>query len=106
MTAAGRRARGRSRLAALVVLVMGVWLLPSARSALGAPAASDEGMVRVAMRGQDIGSLDPALAYDDASWSLLGATCARLMSSPLEPEVAARRPTVSRDGKTYTFTLR
>jgi ABC-type transport system substrate-binding protein len=63
-------------------------------------------MVRVAIASMDIDSLDPALAYRDGSWSLLSATCTRLLSSPLEPEVAARRPKVSRDGRTYTFTLR
>ena len=59
--------------------------------------------------------MDPARANTQASWSLLDLTCARLMSYPdragsraydLAPEVAAAPPKTSRDGKTYTFTLR
>jgi peptide/nickel transport system substrate-binding protein len=59
--------------------------------------------------------MDPAMANTQASWSLLDLTCARLMTYPdkpppaafqLVPEVAASPPAVSRDGKTYTFTLR
>ena len=59
--------------------------------------------------------MDPAIANTQASWSLLDLTCARLMAYPdkpgqaayrLTPEVAAAPPKLSRDGKTYTFTLR
>ena len=58
---------------------------------------------------------DPALAYLPASWSILDATCAGLMTYPdkppptglrIEPEIAASYPRVSRDAKTFTFTLR
>ena len=60
-------------------------------------------------------SLDPARSYTTAGWSILDATCARLMSYPdkpppagsrIVPEVAAAAPKISPDGKTYTFTLR
>jgi ABC-type oligopeptide transport system substrate-binding subunit len=59
--------------------------------------------------------MDPAIANTQASWSLLDLTCARLMTYPdkpgpqayrLVPEVATGLPRVSRDGKTYTFTLK
>lgn len=59
--------------------------------------------------------LDPALASTPAAWALLDTTCARLLAYPdkappagfrLEPEVATAMPRVSRDGLTYTFTLR
>lgn len=59
--------------------------------------------------------LDPALSYEPAGWALLDLTCARLMNYPdkrppegfrLVPEVAARYPRISRDGRTYTFVLR
>ena len=55
------------------------------------------------------------MANTQASWSLLDLTCARLMTYPDKPppaayrpvpEVAAAPPRISRDGKTYTFTLR
>jgi peptide/nickel transport system substrate-binding protein len=64
---------------------------------------------------EQLDSMDPAIANTQASWSLLDLTCARLMTYPdkpgqaayrLTPEVAAAPPKVSRDGKTYTFTLR
>ena len=59
--------------------------------------------------------VDPALAYRIPSWALLEATCPRLMNYPdkpppdglrIVPEVAASYPRVSRDAKTFTFTLR
>ena len=65
--------------------------------------------------GSGIDSLDPALAYTAPAWALLDATCLRLMSYPdkptpgsfqLVPEAAAAPPKVSRDGTTYTFTVR
>ncbi len=58
---------------------------------------------------------DPALAYYQVSWQQEYATCAKLLNYPdapaprgsqLQPEVAASMPTVSADGKTYTFTIR
>jgi ABC-type transport system substrate-binding protein len=64
---------------------------------------------------EPLDTMDPAMANTQASWALLDLTCARLMTYPdkpppaafqLIPEVAAAPPTVSRDGKTYTFTLR
>ena len=60
--------------------------------------------------------MDPALAYGVGAWSLIDTTCARMLrprgsshaptASPLVPEVASTLPRVSRDGMTYTFTLR
>jgi ABC-type transport system substrate-binding protein len=73
------------------------------------------GVVRIALRSADVDSLDPALSYTVASGTLVDTTCARLLAysdrpvhggTRLEPEVAARLPRVSRDNKTFTFTLR
>jgi peptide/nickel transport system substrate-binding protein len=73
------------------------------------------GIVRIAMVATDLDSLDPALAYAAQSSVLLDTTCARLLvssghatpdGSGLVPEVAAGPPRRSRDGRTYTFTLR
>ena len=70
------------------------------------------GTFRVVLFGLDF--VDPALAYSPSSWALLDATCAKLMNYPDRglpdglrpvPEVAARYR-VSKDGRTYTFTLR
>jgi YVTN family beta-propeller protein len=59
--------------------------------------------------------LDPAIAYSSPSWEVLYATCAKLLNYPdqtgavgerLTAEVATSLPTVSADGRTYTFTIR
>jgi YVTN family beta-propeller protein len=63
----------------------------------------------------DVASMDPALPVDPLSGQLMYATGANLLNYPdaagprgsrLEPEVAESLPTRSRDGKTYTFTIR
>jgi ABC-type transport system substrate-binding protein len=75
--------------------------------ALGSSSeARQGGTVRVALRQLDVDSLDPALSYSVATSELLFATCARLLSPDLRPEVAIRFPQISRDRKTHTFTLR
>jgi peptide/nickel transport system substrate-binding protein len=63
----------------------------------------------------DTDFVDPALAYYQTSWQFEYATCAKLLNYPdrpgtagsqLIPEVAASLPSVSADGKTYTFKVR
>ena len=63
----------------------------------------------------DTDYVDPALAYYQVSWQLEYATCVKLLNYPdktgaagaqLQPEAAESLPTVSADGKTYTFTVR
>jgi peptide/nickel transport system substrate-binding protein len=63
----------------------------------------------------DIDYVDPALSYYVPTWAIEYATCAKLLNYPdrpapeggrLQPEVARAMPTVSPDGKTYTFELR
>jgi peptide/nickel transport system substrate-binding protein len=74
-----------------------------------AASVKDGGVARVLLRTEDVDSLDPAIAYATAAWTLLDTTCALLLrreGSGLAPEVAAGPPRVSRDRKTYTFTLR
>ena len=74
------------------------------------------GVVRVILRGEDVDSMDPALAYAVGAWSLIHTTCALLLRptrpvdglgrDALEPEVAVAAPRVSNGGRVYTFTLR
>jgi peptide/nickel transport system substrate-binding protein len=73
------------------------------------------GVVRVDAPAQIIASLDPALAFDPWSWSILYTTCAKLLNYPdrpapagsrLEPEVAAALPTSLDGGRTYRFAIR
>jgi ABC-type transport system substrate-binding protein len=100
--------------AALGAAVLGL----AAASAASTPSATPPkgGIFRVVYAPPEpLDTMDPAMANTQASWTLLDLTCARLMTYPdkpppaafqLVPEVAAAPPTVSRDGKTYTFTLR
>ena len=73
------------------------------------------GTFRISYAAGDFDSVDPARSYSTAGWALLDLTCARLMTYPdapppagfrLVPEVSAGFPRVSRDRRTYTFTLR
>ena len=63
----------------------------------------------------DIDYVDPALSYYVPTWAIQYATCAKLVNYPdrpapeggrLQPEVARAMPTISADGRTYTFELR
>jgi YVTN family beta-propeller protein len=80
-----------------------------------APSPGAGGTLRLATAPQTLDSMDPAIAFNPASWELLDATCAKLLNYPdkpapagsrLEPEVAQSLPTRSAGGKTYTFTIR
>jgi peptide/nickel transport system substrate-binding protein len=88
-----------------------------AGAALGHATRSEQGGIfRISLHATSgIDYMDPALASSPPAWALLDTTCARLMAYPdkpapegfrLHPEVAEAFPAVSRDGKTYTFTLR
>jgi ABC-type transport system substrate-binding protein len=102
----------RLRLSTLV-LGAGVVLLTAAGIA---PAASTaERILRLNVADTDVSYLDPALNYDFIGWRVELATCARLLTYPdkagragtvLTPEVAAGFPIVSRNGRSYTYTIR
>ena len=71
------------------------------------------GTLRVNLLDTDFEFSDPGLAYDTLAWSMLYATQLKLLNFPdkmapaasqLYPEAATAFPTVSKDGKTYTFT--
>jgi ABC-type oligopeptide transport system substrate-binding subunit len=110
-----KRRRNTLAAAALGTAVLG---LVVARADPGGSATkpSNGGIFRVVFAPpEQLDTMDPAIANTQASWSLLDLTCARLMTYPdkpgqqayrLVPEVATGLPRVSRDGKTYTFTLK
>jgi peptide/nickel transport system substrate-binding protein len=119
------RRSGRRLLLASVVLALGSGLLSAA--SFEATASPDQGAIRsggtLLIGIPDFDFIDPALAgppddappFSVATWPVEDATCALLMryavrASPIRydlvPEVAAGYPSVSRDGKTYTFTIR
>jgi ABC-type oligopeptide transport system substrate-binding subunit len=109
--------RRRTTIPAVAALGTAVLGLAGA-SAASAPGATPPrgGIFQVVFAPpEQLDTMDPAIANTQAAWSLLDLTCARLMTYPdkpapdafhLVPEVAAAPPKVSRDGKTYTFTLR
>jgi ABC-type transport system substrate-binding protein len=101
------------------LLVSGLLLVAGSVQASGGASLHSEarkgGTFNVSFIRNGLDYVDPALSYSNEGWSLLHATCARLMNYPdkprpeglrLVPEVAASYPRVSRDGRTYTFTLR
>jgi peptide/nickel transport system substrate-binding protein len=101
--------------AALGATLVAVTVARSEAPGAAAPPPSGGVFQVVFAPPEQLDTMDPAIANTQASWSLLDLTCARLMTYPdkpgrqayhLVPEVAAAPPKVSRDGKTYTFTLR
>src|SRR5919201_1013162 len=107
----------------IATLAIGVGLLVAAGFA--SPASSNPakagskaargGTLRVDQRS-DFDFIDPALAYFSHSWQVEYATQCKLLNFPdkeataggtrIVPEVATSLPAVSKNGKTYTFTLK
>jgi peptide/nickel transport system substrate-binding protein len=93
------------------VLAAGAALL---LAAAGSPHGIKEGgTFRIAMPAGSFTTIDPALA--DGGLGLLAPACGSLMEYPskplpeggrLRPELAEGDPVVSRNGRTYTFTVR
>jgi peptide/nickel transport system substrate-binding protein len=84
-------------------------------SAPAKPVKAAAGGTIVTELNSDIDYTDPQLSYYAPMWELLYATSCKLMNYPdkeaptggnVQPEVAAGLPVVSKDGKTYTFTIR
>ena len=90
------------------------WVTVDAQTLGDGGRASEGGTARLDTF-YDIGSMDPAVAYETEARQLLYATCANLLNYPdraglagsqLVPEVAQSLPAHSVDGKSYTFTIR
>ncbi len=109
----------RHRFLVLCVVLPGLLAVAVLPAAQGSTEARAGGIFRVSFQGssslQAFDHIDPALAYSRESWTLLDTVCARLMryrdrqppqGYQLVPDVAAAPPTVSRDGRTWTFRLR
>jgi YVTN family beta-propeller protein len=102
---------------ALVATAGAVWVSVAARPAVVASSASPPGVLRV-VRQNPFASIDPAangIALDVQAQQLYYATCAGLLTyadrpapqgTRLVPEVARATPTVSADGRAYTFIIR
>ena len=100
-------------------LLVGASFAGSAGGNAPAKAGSGEakrgGTLRVNLSTTDFEYVDPALAYDAYGWGVLYMTNLMLLNYPdkpapegsrLVPDAAVGFPRVSRDGKTYTFTLK
>jgi len=77
--------------------------------------AREGGTIRVAVAATFFDTIDPALVDYPAEQQLLAPACGSLVDYPavplpaggrLRPELAEAEPTVSRDGRTYTFRVR
>jgi ABC-type transport system substrate-binding protein len=111
-------------LLSLTLAVIGAGLLVAAAFAGSAPTKASKsgsaevkrgGTLRINLSETDFEFLDPALSYDAPGWQVLYSTNMTLLNYPdkpgaqgarLVPEAAAAFPTVSSDGKTYTFRIR
>jgi peptide/nickel transport system substrate-binding protein len=108
----------------LLLFVAGVALLAgslsaglarSATSRAGSSAALRGGTLRVNESSEDFDYVDPQLAYRSDDWAMLFTTSANLVSfaekagpagAQLYPQGAVAFPTVSDNGKTYTWHVR
>jgi ABC-type transport system substrate-binding protein len=82
------------------------------------PSASGQkkgGTMNVNASATDVDYIDPGLAYGTLSWQILDAVCVKLLYYPDKPDPAGSKlvpdgavgfPAVSKDGKTYTFTIK
>src|SRR5579883_1262278 len=96
--------------ALLVLLCMG--LLPGAAGSTNAARAqSPYGGTLTATTGTDLGDLDPAISYSWEDYNMLHEVFNGLLgykpgTTTLVPDIATSFPQVSKDGLTWTFTLR
>ncbi len=103
-------------LGALLLVVSAFAGAGSAKAAAGkAGAFKKGGTLKIAISEGDFEHTDPGIAYDTTSWSMLYTVNQTLVNYPekpgvegskLYPEAAEAFPTVSKDGKTYTFKIR
>jgi peptide/nickel transport system substrate-binding protein len=100
----------RSTIGAVLVVLLAALLVAGGA---GAQKQKTGGTLNVDLT-TDIDFTDPALSYLQQGWELEWATCLKLMNYPdangprasqLVPEAASGFPKVSKDGKTYDFTV-
>ena len=108
--------------AALGVMMLAAAIFAGTASSASKPAAKPAskhalkgGTLRVNSSNNDFEFSDPGLAYDTLAWSMLYTTQLLLVNFPeksgqagsvLYPEAATAFPSVSGNGKTYTFHIR
>jgi hypothetical protein len=101
------------RLAGIVLAISSLTLLLV--SASTAATSAKRGGTIVLDMTTDVDYIDPQLSYYGETWKLEATTACKLMNWPdkegaagavATPEVSQGLPLVSKDGKTYTFTIR
>jgi ABC-type transport system substrate-binding protein len=100
----------------LPATVLAATVLALLVAAAGSPHGTREGgTFRVAAQTGRVATIDPALTGSVQEFQLMDPTCATLVAYPsralpagarLAPSLAEAEPVVSRDGKTFTFTIR
>jgi peptide/nickel transport system substrate-binding protein len=100
---------------ALLIAATTVGVATSATQKAGHTTALRGGVLKVAHSGGGFDTLDPQIAYVANDWAALYATQRLLLNFPnkvgkagsvLQPDGAASMPTISKDGRTYTFHIR
>ena len=101
------------RLLAIALAITGLALMTT-MSATASTGAKKGGTIVVEF-SSDVDYTDPQLSYYGETWKLEAATACKLFNWPdkegaagaeLQPEVAAGLPVISKDGKTYVFTIK
>ena len=97
-------------------LAVGASMLVAASFAGAASSkATKGGTMKMNMSSTDVDFTDPSLAYGTISWQIEFATALKLYNYPdkapplggkIQPEGAAGFPVISKDGKTYTITVK
>src|SRR5918996_638815 len=112
-------------LLALTLAVIGAGLLvaaafagsaaPSKASKSGSAEVKRGGTLRINLSETDFEFVDPSLSYEASGWQVLYSTNMTLLNYPdkpgaagarLSPEAAAAMPTISSNGRVYTFRVR
>jgi peptide/nickel transport system substrate-binding protein len=101
--------------AALLVAALSVGTAQSANSHVSKSGVTRGGTLNVNQSSTDFDYVDPALAYVTNDWAMLYTVQMLLVNFPeksgaagseIYPEAATAFPTISKDGKTYTFHIR
>src|SRR4051794_32376837 len=101
--------------AAMIAASVGVGVAGSATTRVTTGHALKGGTLKVNQANADFDYVDPQLAYRTDDWIMLFPTSMQLVSfrekagaagSQLYPQAATAFPSVSNDGKTYTFHIR
>ena len=103
------------RLSLALVAAACIWASVGLTWAVAGGPVKNGGTLRLNFSGTDLGSPDPARNLLFSTTQIWVATCLEPLNYPdrpgragqtLAPEAAAAMPLVSRDGRTYTFTIR